>query len=67
MTFEGLGGGVTYGGNVQVTAYGKGSETAKVDWWNAGGTSFVVYVRCFDHKGDPADTRYTVLVNWPVK
>ncbi|NMO20913.1 trypsin-like serine protease [Pyxidicoccus fallax] len=46
----------TIGGNVQVTAYGYGSHHCKVASW---GTN-IVYVRCFDAAGNPADTYWTL-------
>lgn len=64
VRFAGLGGSGTAGGHVQVTAYGGGSETAKVANWGSSGTDFIVNVRCFNSSGTPVDTRYTVLVNW---
>lgn len=65
VTFAGLGGDGTAGGNVQVTAYGAGSETCKVSSWNSGGADFIVNVRCHDARGRQTDTRYSVHVQWP--
>jgi hypothetical protein len=65
VRFAGLGGHGKAGGHVQVTAYGAGSETAKVQSWNSSGADFIVNVRCFDRVGSPIDTRYTVFVRWP--
>jgi hypothetical protein len=50
-------------GNVQVTAYGDGSEHCKVAFWN---TSDGAQVRCFNSSGLPVDTRFVValLDNW---
>lgn len=42
-------------GNVQVTAYGGGSEHCNVAFWNAAG----IQVRCFDAGGSPADALFT--------
>lgn len=64
VTFAGIGGGGAAGGNVQVTAYGNGSETCKVVNWNSGGPNFILNVRCFAVGGVPVDTRYTVRVVW---
>jgi hypothetical protein len=44
-------------GNVQVTAYGDGSEHCKVAFWNQ---SHGVQVRCFNSSGLPVDTRFDV-------
>ena len=65
VTFSELGGSGIFGGNVQVTAYGSGSEICKVVSWASGGGNFVVNVRCFTAAGAAVDTRYTVLANWP--
>lgn len=65
VRFSGLGSGSIApeeGGNVQVTPYGFGNQTAKVSSWSAFGSDFVVNVRCFDSAGAPVDTLYTVLV-----
>lgn len=64
VRFAGLGGQSTAGGNVQVTAYGFGSEYCKVQSWGSGGDDFVANVNCFAAGGNPADTLYTVLVTW---
>jgi hypothetical protein len=64
VQFSGLGGGSSSGGNVQVTAYGGGSETCKVVSWGSGGANFVANVRCFNSAGSPADTRYSINVAW---
>lgn len=64
VKFAGLGGNGVAGGHVQVTAYGPGSETCKVENWASGGADFVVNVRCFRSPGAPLDTRYTILVIW---
>lgn len=65
VRFNGLGGSGIVGGNVQVTAYGPGSQTCKVVSWGSGGSHFLVNVRCFNAAGALVDTRYTVLVTWP--
>lgn len=64
VRFRGLGGKGKAGGNVQVTAYGGGNETAKVVGWSSSGSDFVVTVRCRNAKGKLVDTLYTVLVHW---
>jgi non-ribosomal peptide synthetase component F len=63
--FAGLGGTGTAGGHVQVTAYGPGSETCKVEKWSSSADDFIADVRCFDASGHPADARYTVLAIGP--
>ena len=67
VTFYGLGGGKTAGGNVQVTAYGPGNEFCKVEYWISGGLDFIVHVRCFTVSGNPVDTRFSLRVDWPDK
>ncbi len=64
VKFAGLGGNGIAGGHVQVTAYGPGSETCKVQNWASAGADFVVNVRCFRSPGASLDTRYTILVIW---
>src|SRR5215213_594327 len=64
VKFSGLGGGPSAGGNVQVTAYGGGSETCKVVSWGSGGPDFVANVRCFTSSGGLVDTRYSINVLW---
>jgi hypothetical protein len=64
VLFSGLGGGASSGGNVQVTAYGGGSETCKVTNWSSAGANFVANVRCFTSTGSPVDTRYSINVAW---
>ncbi len=44
-------------GDVQVTAYGIGSEFCKVGSWTSTGG---VRVSCFDSTGTPKDTQYDV-------
>jgi hypothetical protein len=50
------------GGTVLVTAYGSGSERAKVERWNRtrDRNNTLAYVRCFDSGGNPIDTRFTL-------
>lgn len=65
VSFAGLGGNGTAGGNVQVTAYGGGSEQCKVVNWNSGQADFIVNVRCLDVRGGPVDTQFSIQVMWP--
>ena len=51
--------GATVGGNVQVTAYGAGSERCKVGSWGSGGGMLSAYVNCFTAAGAPVDTLFT--------
>jgi hypothetical protein len=64
VKFAGLGGNGTFGGNVQVTAYGDGHEHCRIKNWSSAGPDFIVNVRCANsaHIGD--DTQFTILVNW---
>lgn len=65
VNFAGLGGHGTAGGNVQVTAYGNGSEQCKVVSWNSGRADFIIEVKCIDIQGRPADTQFSVHALWP--
>jgi hypothetical protein len=65
ITFAGLGGAGTAGGNVQVTAYGSTSDFCKVASWGSGGADFTANVLCFKVTGAPVDMRYTILITWP--
>jgi hypothetical protein len=65
VNFSGLGGDGAAGGNVQVTAYGNGSEQCKVVSWDSGRKDFIINVRCFDVRGGAADTRFSVQAVWP--
>lgn len=47
------------GGNVQVTAYGGGSERCKVNFWQSSGTTLQAFVSCFSSAGAPANTLFT--------
>jgi hypothetical protein len=51
--------GIYYGGTVNVTAYGSGSENCKVYWWGPVLADMNVHVRCFNAAGAAADTRFT--------
>jgi hypothetical protein len=51
----------TPGGNVQVTAYGPGSERCKVESWTWNTSQAVqAFVLCFDSNGARVDTRFAV-------
>lgn len=65
VNFSGLGGDGAAGGNVQVTAYGNGSEQCKVVSWDSGRKDFIINVRCFDVRGGAADARFSVHAIWP--
>jgi carbon monoxide dehydrogenase subunit G len=62
VNFSGIGGSGSAGGNVQVTAYGSGSEACKVVSWNSGGADFIANVRCFTTTGSAVDTQYSINV-----
>jgi hypothetical protein len=57
--------GIYYGGTVDVTAYGTGSETCKVGSWGPLLSDMRVYVRCFDAAGNAADTRFAAAFTRP--
>lgn len=64
VTFQHLALGATGGGNVQVSPYGGRSQTCAVANWS-GADDFTVRVRCFNlDTGDPADSRFSLLVTW---
>lgn len=48
-------------GNVQVSAYGSGKAFCNVAWWTPSG----IEVRCFDVKGAPMDSMYTLAFTGP--
>jgi hypothetical protein len=52
-------GAVSYGGHIQVTAYGSGNEYCKSAGWGTNGVSLLATVRCFSAGGQPADSRFT--------
>ena len=58
-------GGTQAGANVQVTAYGSGTESCKVQKWDSSGADFAASVRCFTATGNQRDTTYTVMVTRP--
>ncbi len=64
VNFAGFGGSGKAGGNVQVTAYGKGATRCKVRSWSSGTQNFIANVRCMRANGKPADERFSILVNW---
>jgi len=57
VDFPGLGSVV--GGDVQVTAYGSGSERCKVSFWTSSGSTLQVYINCFTATGAPTNTLFT--------
>jgi hypothetical protein len=58
--------GIYYGGTVNVTAYGTGSEHCKVQYWTPSLADMNVRVRCFDTAGAPVDTRFAASFTRPV-
>src|SRR5262249_8017605 len=64
VTFAGLG--IYYGGTVDVTAYGPGSETCKVQNWSPLLADMNVNVRCFDAAGNPVGAMFTASFTRPV-
>jgi hypothetical protein len=58
--------GIYYGGTVDVTAYGSGSETCKVLNWGPLLADMNVNVRCFDAAGNPVDAMFTASFTRPV-
>lgn len=58
VQFPGVG--TAAGGNVQVTAYGSGSERCKVDHWSNSGGAVGVYVNCFTAGGAAVNTRFSI-------
>ncbi|HEY1368425.1 MAG TPA: hypothetical protein VGF23_14985 [Gaiellaceae bacterium] len=58
--------GIYYGGTVNVTAYGSGSETCKVLSWGPVLADMNVGVRCFDAAGNPVDAMFTASFTRPV-
>jgi hypothetical protein len=57
--------GIYWGGTVDVTAYGPGSETCKVGSWGPALSDLRVDVRCFDAAGNPADTQFAAAFTRP--
>jgi hypothetical protein len=72
VSCRGVGGGALFngsgswgaGGNVQVTAYGSGSNYCKVGSWATGGADMTASVYCFNHEGQRANARFTLLFTW---
>ncbi len=72
VTCKGVGGGPlfsgsgswSFGGHVQVTAYGTTADNCKVGSWSTGGSDFVASVRCFNAAGAAADNRFDLLFVW---
>jgi hypothetical protein len=53
------------GGHVQVTAYGgEDADQCKVVSWTTGGRDFSATVRCYNHAGALADSRFDLLFVW---
>ena len=57
VDFPGLGS--IIGGDVQVTAYGSGSERCKVYYWTSSGSTLQAYINCYTATGAPANTLFT--------
>jgi hypothetical protein len=57
--------GIYYGGTVDVTAYGSGSETCKVQNWGPTLSDQKVHVRCYDAAGNAVDTQFTASFTRP--
>lgn len=73
VTCRGVGGGALFagsgtwgpGGHVQVTAYGaEDADQCKVQSWVTGGADFSATVRCYNHAGGAADSRFDLLFVW---
>jgi hypothetical protein len=64
VVFENLG--IYYGGTVDVTAYGAGSEECKVQNWGPTLADMNVYVRCYDAAGAAVDTMFTASFTRPI-
>jgi len=52
--------GTASGGNVQVTAYGSGSERCKVNSWVNSGGDVNAYVNCFTAAGTAVNTQFSI-------
>jgi len=57
VDFPGLGS--IIGGDVQVTAYGGGSERCKVYYWTSSGSTLQAYINCYTAAGAPTNTLFT--------
>lgn len=72
VTCRGVGGGPlftgsgtwSFGGHVQVTAYGSTADNCKVVSWGTGGADFSATVKCFNAAGAAADNRFDLLFVW---
>ena len=73
VTCKGLGGGAlfsgsgswSFGGHVQVTAYGsEDADFCKVSSWGTGGADFTANVRCYNRLGNLSDNRFDLLFVW---
>ena len=49
------------GGNVQVSAYGTGTQRCKTWGWGRVAVTLEIQVRCFDTAGRPVDAQFTAL------
>jgi hypothetical protein len=64
VVFENLG--IYYGGTVNVTAYGLGSETCKVQYWGPLLADQQVNIRCYTAGGAAVDTQFVASFTRPV-
>ncbi|HYU35502.1 MAG TPA: hypothetical protein VEW48_25390 [Thermoanaerobaculia bacterium] len=73
VTCKGVGGGAlfsgsgtwSFGGHVQVTAYGsEDADFCKVQSWSTGGPDFTATVRCYNRTGVLSDNRFDLLFLW---
>jgi hypothetical protein len=73
VTCKGVGGGAlfsgsgtwSFGGHVQVTAYGsEDADFCKVVNWATGGADFTANVRCYNRSGSLSDNRFDLLFIW---
>ena len=72
VTCKGVGGGAlfsgsgtwSFGGHVQVTAYGSTASSCKVVSWSTGGADFSSQVKCFNAAGNAADSQFDLLFVW---
>ena len=63
VNFENLG--IYYGGTVNVTAYGIGSETCKVLYWDPVLADQLAHIRCHTAAGAPVDTQFVASFTRP--
>ncbi len=64
---EGIGGDGKSGGHVQVTAYGFDTHSCKIRYWSSFGKDFVANVACYSEDGASKDSRFTILIEGPMK